>query len=32
MYIFGKNVVKEALNTNQKKTRAYVRKTFKDQV
>ena len=31
MYIFGKNVAKEALNTNQKITRAYISKTFQDQ-
>ena len=31
MYIFGKNVAKEALNTNQKITRAYISKTFQEQ-
>ena len=31
MYIYGKNVVREKLNTNDKITRAYISKKFKDQ-
>ena len=31
MYIYGKNVAKEKLSTNDKITKAYISKKFKDQ-